>query len=425
MYQKFTKLAWFLMFVQVLAVQLATADDAQDRNALRIELEQLVHSGSLSNSDVNIASVTLLLKIYEPRNYLPAWNDQRQIGELVTAIKATAADGLDPSDYHLERVEFAYSELLAGGQVSPQERAVQDLIFTDSLVRLGYHQLFGKVNPYTLDPHWNFRRELNDIDPATAIQNAIDSPSLTAYLSNFFPRGWFYRKLQTALADYRQIAANGGWPVIPDGPTLKPGARNNRLPVLTQRLIVSGDLEPRDAVDKPTIYDESLQQGVRHFQDRHGLDTDAVIGPATLRALNVPVEKRVKQLEVNIERARWVLDDIEDDFVLVNVAGFQVYVLRDRKVVWKTKVQVGSTYPVAYLSRLNQVCCAESNLDCAVQHFDQRNLAENQARSELLRKPGFRSEKQQWQVHRPIKCKLGNHNGEKISLLAGTASGPE
>ncbi len=344
MYQKFTKLAWFLMFVQVLAVQLATADDAQDRNALRIELEQLVHSGSLSNSDVNIASVTLLLKIYEPRNYIPAWNDQRQIGELVTAIKATAADGLDPSDYHLERVEFAYSELLAGGQVSPQERAVQDLIFTDSLVRLGYHQLFGKVNPYTLDPHWNFRRELNDIDPATAIQNAIDSPSLTAYLSNFFPRGWFYRKLQTALADYRQIAANGGWPVIPDGPTLKPGARDNRLPVLTQRLIVSGDLEPRDAVDKPTIYDESLQQGVRHFQDRHGLDTDAVIGPATLRALNVPVEKRVKQLEVNIERARWVLDDIEDDFVLVNVAGFQVYVLRDRKVVWKTKVQVGSTY---------------------------------------------------------------------------------
>jgi murein L,D-transpeptidase YcbB/YkuD len=63
-----------------------------------------------------------------------------------------------------------------------------------------------------------------------------------------------------------------------------------------------------------------------------------------LRALNIPVEKRVEQLEVNIERARWVLDDIEDDFVLVNIAGFRAYVLRGRKVAWETKVQVGKTY---------------------------------------------------------------------------------
>ena len=344
MYQKLRKFTWLLMFIQVFALQMAMADDEQDRNALRIELEQLVHSGFLGNSNISIASVDLLLEIYEQRNYLPAWNDQRQIGELVTAIKATAADGLDPSDYHLEQVEFGYGELFAGRQVSPEEKAVQDLIFTDSLARLGYHQLFGKVNPYTFDPNWNFRRELNDLDPASAIQSAIDSPSLIDYLGNFFPRGWFYRKLQAGLADYRQIAENGGWPVIPDGPTLKPGAGDARLPVLARRLIVSGDLAPRTGVDKLTIYDESLQQAVRHFQERHGLDTDAVIGPATLRALNVPVEKRVKQLEVNIERARWVLDDIEDDFVLVNIAGFRAYLLRDRKVVWETKVQVGKSY---------------------------------------------------------------------------------
>jgi murein L,D-transpeptidase YcbB/YkuD len=237
-----------------------------------------------------------------------------------------------------------YGELLKGRQASPKEIAVQDFILTDSLVRLAYHQSFGKVNPYTLDPHWNFRREHNVVDPAIAIQNAIDSPSLTDYLGAFFPRGWFYKTLQVALADYRQIAADGGWPVIPDGPTLKPGSSDDRLTILAQRLMVSGDLALHDAVDDPIIYDEPLQKGVRHFQARHGLDTDAVIGPATLQALNVPVEMRVEQLEVNIERARWVLSDIEDDFVLVNIAGFRAYVLRNRKVVWETKVQVGSTY---------------------------------------------------------------------------------
>jgi len=344
MYQKFKKFTWLLIFVQILAVQVATADDTKNSNAVRIELEQLVNSGFLTNSEVSIASVDLLLEIYEKRNFSPAWNDQRQIGELVAAIKATTADGLDQSDYHLELVESIYTDRLAGRQAAPEETAVQDLILTASLARLGYHQLFGKVNPYTFDPHWNFRRELNDIDPATAIQSAIDSPSLTDFLSNFFQRGWFYRKLQAALADYRQIAANGGWSSIPEGPTLKPGASDRRLPVVARRLVISGDLAPGDAVAKPSIYDESLQQAVRRFQGRHGLETDAVIGPATLRAMNVPVEKRVEQLEVNIERARWVLDDIEDDFVLVNIAGFRAYVFRDRKVVWETKVQVGKPY---------------------------------------------------------------------------------
>lgn len=344
MYQKFTKLVWLLMFVQIFAVQSALADDAKNSNALHSELEQLVQSGFLSKDKVKIASINLLLQIYEQRNFLPAWNDPRQVGELVTAIKATAADGLDPSDYHLKQVESIYGVLLAGDQVSPEERALQDLILTDSLVRLGYHQLFGKVNPYTLDPNWNFRRELNDIDPAVAIQKAIDSPSLADYLSTFFQRGWFYRELQVALANYRQIAANGGWPVIADGPTLKPGNSDPRLTVLAQRLIISHDLDASGFDEKPAIYDERLQQAVRHFQDRHGLDVDGAVGPATLRALNVPVEKRLEQLKVNIERARWVLDDIEDDFVLVNIAGFRAYVLRNREVLWRTNVQVGKTY---------------------------------------------------------------------------------
>ena len=344
MYQKFTKFASLLIFLQVFVMQLALADSVEHSNALRIELEQLASSGSLRNSGVRIASGELLSKIYAQRNYLPAWNRQQQIGELVSAIEATAADGLDPADYHLERVKLIYANRLDGGKPSPADKAAQDLILTDSLARLGYHQQFGKVNPQTLDSNWNFRRDLNDIDAEIAIQRAIDSPSLTGFLQDFFPRGWFYRNLQTALENYRQIAENGGWPVIPDGPTLRPGASDSRLPVLVQRLIITGDLPPRDDVNRLTTYDKTLQQGVRHFQARHGLDTDAAIGPATLRALNVPVEKRVEQLQINIERARWVLNDLANEFVLVNIAGFRAYVLRDKKIAWETNVQVGKPF---------------------------------------------------------------------------------
>lgn len=338
------KLHWLLIFIMISAAPISIADDDADRDALRHELEHLADTGMISTGEVGIAGKNLLVEIYGRRDYLPIWNDQRQIHELIAVIRATEDDGLDPSDYHLEQIEYAYNELLAGRLTEATEWATQDLILTDSLIRLGYHQLFGKVNPYTLDPNWNFRREMNDVDPATAIQDAIDSPSLAEHLKTLFPRGWMYEEFKTGLARYREISASGGWPIIPDGPTLRPGATDDRLPILARRLAITGDLENRDSFDDLTVYDEFLLEGVKSFQARHGIDVDGIIGPASLRMLNVPAEMRVKTLEINLERARWVLDDIEDDFILVNIAGFEAYIVQDKEVVWQTKVQVGSQF---------------------------------------------------------------------------------
>jgi murein L,D-transpeptidase YcbB/YkuD len=338
------KLHWLLIFIMISAAPISIADDDADREALRHELEHLAETGMISTGEVDIAGKDLLVEMYGRRNYLPAWNDQRQIHDLIAVIRATEDDGLDPSDYHLEQIEYAYNELLAGRLTEATEWAPQDLILTDSLIRLGYHQLFGKVNPYTLDPNWNFRREMNDVDPATAIQDAIDSPSLAEHLKTLFPRGWVYEEFKAGLARYREISASGGWPIIPDGPTLRPGATDDRLPILARRLAITGDLENRDSFDDLTVYDEFLLEGVKSFQARHGIDVDGIIGPASLRMLNVSAEMRVKTLEINLERARWVLDDIEDDFILVNIAGFEAYLVQDKEVVWQTKVQVGSQF---------------------------------------------------------------------------------
>ena len=333
-----------IMLIVLVQSPVILADADEDREAVRIEVENLLQTGRLSIDDVDIASGELLAEFYERRDYAPAWTDNEKVAELVRAIQATHADGLDPSDYHLEQVLTVQAELAAGRINSAAEIADADLTLTDSLIRLGYHQRFGKVNPYSLDPHWNFRRELNGRNPAIAIQEALDADSLITYMKEVFPRGWVYTQMRDALARYRQIVANGGWPQVPDGPTLRPGAADPRLATLMQRLAISGDMDDMKTFAPITEYDEVLQAGVRHFQTRHGLDADAIIGPATISALNVTAEQRVKQLEINLERARWVLDDIEDDFILVNIAGFRVYLLRDREVVWESKVQVGKTY---------------------------------------------------------------------------------
>jgi len=338
------KLSFLFAFLPLALPPASFAEAEEERDALRTEVEQLLQFGRLSIGDIDIASDELIAEFYERRDYAPAWHRQDQIAELVSAIKATLNDGLDPSDYHLDSVLYVQSALADNTLDTPEEVADADLILTDSLIRLGYHQRFGKVNPYSLDPNWNFRRELNGRNPATAIQEAVDADSLVAYLEKVFPRGWVYTQLRDGLARYREIGANGGWPEIPDGPTLRPGAADPRLATLMRRLAISGDMDNMQTFAPVNEYDEALQDGVRHFQERHGLDADAIIGPATLNALNVSAEQRVKQLEISLERARWVLDDISDDFVLVNIAGFRAYLMRDREIAWETKVQVGRTY---------------------------------------------------------------------------------
>lgn len=341
---KITKTSLILGLGLLLSTGVNVAQDNVVQETVRLEIELLSSSGHLHFRGIEVASGNLLVEIYENRRFRPAWTDLDQVDELLTAIETTAADGLDPADYHLEQVRTGYRQLLAGDVTTAIARAELDVLFTDSLIRLVYHQRFGKLNPYTLDPQWNFRRDLDGVSAAAAIQSMIDADSLLYRLQSLFPRGRFYEQLRQSLARYREIEANGGWPEFPEGPTLKPGMVDNRVPVLARRLAVTGDLDTDAVAAADTTYTEIIEAGVRRFQKRHGIDVDGVIGPTTARVLNVPVSRRVRQLEINLERARWVFDDITDNFIIVNIAGFTAYVVRDREVVWQTRVQVGSTY---------------------------------------------------------------------------------
>jgi hypothetical protein len=107
-------------------------------------------------------------------------------------IEASAADGLNPLDYHLKAIKDAQKHDAGRDAIAAVDRARQDILLTDGLVRLTYHSFFGKVNPKGLDPNWNFRRELNDVDPVAVMQRLIDAESLTESLEALAPRGWVY-----------------------------------------------------------------------------------------------------------------------------------------------------------------------------------------------------------------------------------------
>jgi murein L,D-transpeptidase YcbB/YkuD len=211
---------------------------------IRARIEQLLDTGMLEVAGVSIAARTLLPRIYEARSFAPAWRDTVQIDSLVELIDEAYREGLDPQDYHDEAVRAARERFPDLAAMPADERAALDLMLTDSVVRLGYHLRFGKVDPLALDSDWNLSRELVDQDPVMTLQAAIDAPSMREFAAQVLPRNPLYRRLKVALADYRAIAANGGWPEVPGGRT---GFRRRaRVPTLEQRLRIPAiSLAPR------------------------------------------------------------------------------------------------------------------------------------------------------------------------------------
>lgn len=148
--------------------------------------------------------------------------------------------------------------------------------------------------------------------------------------------------LSNAIAHYKQIAARGGWPQVPAGPTLRAGDRNERITLLKQRLLVSADLSA--PVGEEDFFDEKLTEAVRRFQARHGLTADGRVGVNTLRELNVPVGKRIEQLSVNIERCSAMPYPPEQRFILVNIADFTLKLFENGNLQLAMSVIVGKKY---------------------------------------------------------------------------------
>ncbi len=277
-----------------------------------------------------------LERFYATRGFQPFWTTGEMVDGLITAIEESAADGLNPSDYHLTHIR----EFAANPPVSSEQKAQYDLFFTKSFLTLASHLRYGKVDPVSLDSSWNINlvKDLNSLDER--LRRAINRESVTLILKELRPQESNYDLLKKGLARYRAIARNGGWPILSPGPAMKLGVRDSRIALLRQRLKVSGDFSGLIADSSP-IYSQEMVESVKRFQKRSGLDSDGAVGVATLRAMNIPVEHRIEQIRVNLERYRWFLQDLEPTSILVNIAGYSLQYLENGRCRWETKVIVG------------------------------------------------------------------------------------
>jgi murein L,D-transpeptidase YcbB/YkuD len=305
---------------------------------LKWRVEELRVRGAVQIGDAVVPARELTLAVYEQRGFLPLWTSPLAVRSLLEAIAAGREDGLDPELYHLTRLTEA-----ARGAWDASSVAERDLLATDAFARLSHDKRLGRVEPYGPasdgDAEWVF----GGPDAVANLTRVVASRRVREALADLRPRHFVYVGLLRALAELRRIEGDGGWGAVPPGPTLARDSVDLRVISLRRRLVLSGDLR-RDADPLSVRYDSVLEAAVRAFQHRHGLNEDGAVGSATLAALNVPVERRIEQVRVNLERARWVAHEFPDTFVTVNVAGARVYLLHGDTVVFETRAIVGTNF---------------------------------------------------------------------------------
>jgi L,D-transpeptidase YcbB len=310
--------------------------------AIAAELAPLSDEETATVHGVRVALGDVIGPFYARRAFEPAWTNEKDAGELRRALADSAADGLNPADYYLPLLEDLARQLRGPGSTAAL-RAQYDVLCTEALLRLAYHLSFGKVDAESFDAQWNYGRTIGARDVAREIEEALASHDLYARIEALKPTHRLYLGLKRELARYR--AADGlPIPASPAGAALKPGMTDPRVVMLRARLAASGDLAAADAAGQSPLYDAALEAAVKNFQVRMGLAGDGVAGAGTIAELNVPVADRIRQLRVNLDRGRVLLQDLPEAFVVVNIAGFSAYFVRGQDIVWSARVQVGKPY---------------------------------------------------------------------------------
>ncbi|VVP88137.1 hypothetical protein PS918_02955 [Pseudomonas fluorescens] len=298
----------------------------------------LLTSRKHQRADIN----RVVLDFYSHRHYRAAWTNGRDVTQLLKSLNETDIDGLTPADFRGD--ELAEAQLLMQASApTPAQAAAFDITLTRTYITALLQLRRGKVDPSRLDFHWNF--DPVGIDPREDVNSffaALDNHDVARAFAQAPPQEAVYRNMRDALAQLRQVRDAGGWPKIAEGQSLKPGMDGVAVAQLRARLVAGGYLEPQKG--KRNDYDDKVIAAVKKYQVEQYLGSDGVAGAATLAALNVPVEARIDQVRVNMERARWLLYKLQGTFVVVDIAGYKVALYRDGQPIWRSRVQVGKPF---------------------------------------------------------------------------------
>jgi len=329
----------FLAISSLLIILTFTAfDDGFEINEIiRKKIENQKINPLRAENDL-IYCVESLSEIYENRMFSLAWENNNSIEQLIKSIEESEYEGLNPNDYHIEKLKNLYNSYT---KLNSEQKANIDLLATDAFLLYTSHLLSGKVNPTSIDPEWHVKRR--EGNPVLLFERAIQENNIPLYIKESLPKHKTYLELKKALLIYENIKKEGGWLEVPYGETLKKGDENDRIVLVKKRLLVTKDLSENDIGDIKQ-FDDKLFDAVILFQKRHNIQVDGSIGKSTISTMNIIVDDRIDQIKVNMERWRWLPKEFSNYYVKVNIANFFVDVYKDGFIQRQHKVIVGKNH---------------------------------------------------------------------------------
>ncbi|QCF24643.1 peptidoglycan-binding protein [Hydrocarboniclastica marina] len=319
---RLTRRLWVFIALLSFSVSGLASDDS--REEVRRRVEAMASGFAVDAGSRRLLAVNALRAFYQDRGFKLAWFADNRLTpealELLQTIDNTGTEGLHPRDYHQQALSQMMQALTLSAPAAA--KADLDLLLSDAFLMLGSHLLAGKVDPRTLQAQWQADR--HGLEMAPLLAQAVETGSVAALLNTFRPSQAEYQQLRQERQRMLELLDRRDWPLIDTGPLIRPGESDSRLPLIRARLVALGDLAARQtespAASRPPTYETDLLAAVSRFQARHGLQADGLIGSATIAALNTPLQDRLAQIEVNMERWRWLPERLGDPHIRVNAA---------------------------------------------------------------------------------------------------------
>jgi len=277
---------------------------------------------------------------YQKRNFKPIWIENSEVNDRATVareyIENSYLEGLRPEKYGIRTLNDLWQ------QTDALSLAKLDLLLTMASMSYFYDSSFGRIQPSISNPDLFPEAGVCNLSPYLFLQEIITSADPSSYFAGLQPQHQFYTFLKIGLSRYLSIKAGGGWPVIEAGKTLRPGDSDEKIPHLRRRLLIEGDYREIRHDDGDLVYDAELIEAVRVFQQRHGLKSDGIIGKETYRQLQSTVDAAIEKITINLARWRWMDHDLGSNYVLVNIANFDLIGVKENETDLHLSVVVGA-----------------------------------------------------------------------------------
>ena len=304
-----------------------------------------------SSSSVDYGAAQALRDIYDRRADAPLWSHDghpsTQAQALLGALQRADTYGLQPEDYAGDALTELAGKPGGSAAADTARWGRFDVQLSAAGLRFMSDLHYGRVKPSSAGFNLQARHEALDL--ATALTGLAGSTDPARAIVNIEPHFHHYVILKSALTKYLDLAQHPELKELPPiTASVKTGDAYPGAPALRRLLTALGDMPASSAPAEDTLFSPELSDGVRAFQQRHGITPDGVLGKGTLTALRTPFAKRVRQIDLTLERWRW-LPPFETPPIIVNIPQFRLFAFRttDDRVasILQMDVIVGKTYP--------------------------------------------------------------------------------